>query len=40
MLDLLVSNWINGSFFSLNSTFYDVAYPLNVWSVFITFNSS
>ena len=40
MLDLLASNLINGSLFSLNSIFYDVAYPLNVWSVFITFNSS
>ena len=40
MLVLLASNWINGSFFSTNLTLQLIAYPLNAWSVFITFSSS
>ena len=41
MLYLLVSNWINGSFFfSINWALYGITYPLNAWSLFITPNSS
>ena len=40
MLVSLAYDWINGSFFSIDSTLHDIAYPLNAWSVFITLNSS
>ena len=40
MLDLLASNCDKGSFLSITSTLYVVAYPLNALFVFTIFNSS
>ena len=36
ILDLLASNCTIGSFLSIISILYEIAYPLNAWSVFIT----